>query len=186
LGDAVNLVQEMRELMVKAGSGTRPQRPQDHCSTIKACATSSSTWPTARTPTDCPVQQPGQRAAALLGPLAPPPDYSFEGLPGQSAADTVSIPLTLDGDAAFMFRPQRDGVYHASISTTPPDRQFGTTAITTTDPSLVTGDNYPVVFSGVGPGGTPGTLTATYTITNTTTAVSLPPVTVPDFRPTSQ
>jgi flagellar hook-associated protein 3 FlgL len=33
----------------------------------------------------------------------------------------------------------------------------------------------------VGPGATPGTLTATYTITNTTTAVSQPPVTVPDF-----
>jgi flagellar hook-associated protein 3 FlgL len=59
------------------------------------------------------------------GPLAPPPDYSFEGLPGQSAADTVSIPLTLDGDAAFMFRPS------AMACTTPasaPRRRIGSLA----------------------------------------------------------
>ena len=183
LGDAVNLVQEMRELMVKAGSGTlTPNDRKTIAQQIQSLRDQFIDVANRKDTNGLPLfNSLGSALQPFLGPLAPPPDYSFEGLPGQSAADTVSIPLTLDGDAAFMFRPQRDGVYHASISTTPPDRQFGTTAITTTDPSLVTGDNYQVVFSGVGPGATPGTLTATYTITNTTTAVSLPPVTVPDF-----
>lgn len=34
-----------------------------------------------------------------------------------------------------MFRPQRDGVYHAAMSTIPNTRQFGTDAVITTDPS---------------------------------------------------
>ena len=180
LGDAVNLVQEMRELMVKAGSGTlTPNDRKTIAQQIQSLRDQFIDVANRKDTNGLPLfNSLGSALQPFLGPLAPPPDYSFEGLPGQSAADTVSIPLTLDGDAAFMFRPQRDGVYHASISTTPPDRQFGTTAITTTDPSLVTGDNYQVVFSGVGPGATPGTLTATYTITNTTTAVT---VTVPDF-----
>ena len=182
LGDAVNLVQEMRELMVKAGSGTlTPNDRKTIAQQIQSLRDQFIDVANRKDTNGLPLfNSLGSALQPFLGPLAPP-DYSFEGLPGQSAADTVSIPLTLDGDAAFMFRPQRDGVYHASISTTPPYRQFGTTANTTTDPSLVTGDNYQVVFSGVGPGATPGTLTATYTITNTTTAVSLPPVTVPDF-----
>jgi flagellar hook-associated protein 3 FlgL len=173
----------MRELMVKAGSGTlTPNDRKTIAQQIQSLRDQFIDVANRKDTNGLPLfNSLGSALQPFLGPLAPPPDYSFEGLPGQSAADTVSIPLTLDGDAAFMFRPQRDGVYHASISTTPPDRQFGTTAITTTDPSLVTGDNYQVVFSGVGPGATPGTLTATYTITNTTTAVSLPPVTVPDF-----
>ena len=183
LGEAVNLVQEMRQLMVNAGSGTlTPNDRKTIAQQIQSLRDQFIDVANRKDTNGLPLfNSLGSALQPFLGPLAPPPDYSFEGLPGQSAADTVSIPLTLDGDAAFMFRPQRDGVYHASISTTPPDRQFGTTAITTTDPSLVTGDNYQVVFSGVGPGATPGTLTATYTITNTTTAVSLPPVTVPDF-----
>jgi flagellar hook-associated protein 3 FlgL len=183
LGEAVNLVQEMRQLMVNAGSGTLTTNDRKTISQqLQSLRDQFFEVANRKDTNGLPLfNSLGSALQPFLGPLSPPPDYSFEGLPGQSAADTVSIPLTLDGDAAFMFRPQRDGVYHASISSVPADRQFGSTAVTTTDPSLVTGDNYQIVFSGVGPGATPGTLTATYTITNTTTAVSLPPVTVPDF-----
>jgi flagellar hook-associated protein 3 FlgL len=121
LGEAVNLVQEMRQLMVNAGSGTltpndRKTIAQQMQSLRDQCHRGGQPQGHQRLP--C-LNSLGSALQPFLGPLAPPPDYSFEGLPGQSAADTVSIPLTLDGDAAFMFRPQRDGVYHASISTTP-------------------------------------------------------------------
>ena len=49
------------------------------------------------------------------------------------------------------------------------------------DKSLITGDNYTITFSAVGPGATTGTSTATYTLTNTTTGISSPAVTVPDY-----
>lgn len=113
-------------------------------------------------------------------PQTPAPDYTFEGLLRTDRQQRRLHSLTLDGDAAFMFRPQRDGVYHAAMSTIPNTRQFGTDAVIT-DPALVTGDNYTITFSAVGPGATTGTTTATYTITNTTTGIPQPPVTVPDF-----
>src|SRR3989344_5592648 len=94
----------------------------------------------------------GSALAPFLGPLSTSPDYSFEGLPGQTASSGVSIPNTLDGEAAFMFDPQRDGVYTAGVSAIPSSRFLNTTAVTPVDPSLVTGDNYTITFSAVGPG----------------------------------
>lgn len=183
LGDAVNLVQEMRQLMVNAGSGTLTTNDRKTISQqIQSLRDQLFDVVNRKDTNGLPLfSSLGSALQPFLGPLTPAPDYSFEGLPGQTSAGDVSLPLTMDGDAAFMFHNQRDGVYHASISAVPADRQFGTTGITTTDPTLVTGDNYQIVFSAVGPGATAGTLTATYTITNTTTMVSQPPVTVPDF-----
>ncbi len=184
LGDAVGLVQELRQLTVNAGSGTlTPQDRQTIAMQIQSLRDQLFTVVNRKDTNGLPLFNGlGSALAPFLGPLSPAPDYKFDGLPGQSYGNDVAIPLTLDGDAAFLFQPQRDGVYHASItSTVPSDRQFGSTSITTTDPALVTGDNYQIVFSRVGPGATAGTLTATYTITNTTTMVSQPPVTIPDF-----
>lgn len=184
LGDAVGLVQELRQLTVNAGSGTlTPQDRQTIAMQIQSLRDQLFTVANRKDTNGLPLFNGlGSALAPFLGPLSPAPDYKFDGLPGQSYGNDVAIPLTLDGDAAFLFQPQRDGVYHASLGNTiPASRQFGTTSITTTNPSLVTGDNYQIVFSGVGPGATPGTLTATYTITNTTTMVSQPAVTIPDF-----
>jgi flagellar hook-associated protein 3 FlgL len=184
LGDAVGLVQELRQLTVNAGSGTlTPQDRQTIAMQIQSLRDQLFTVANRKDTNGLPLFNGlGSALAPFLGPLSPAPDYKFDGLPGQSYGNDVAIPLTLDGDAAFLFQPQRDGVYHASLGNTiPSSRQFGTTSLTTTNPSLVTGDNYQIVFSGVGPGATPGTLTATYTITDTTTAVSQPAVTIPDF-----
>ncbi len=184
LGEAIGLVQELRQLTVNAGSGTlTPQDRRTIAMQIQSLRDQLFTVANRKDTNGLPLFNGlGSALAPFLGPLSPAPDYKFDGLPGQSYGTDVGIPLTLDGDAAFLFQPQRDGVYHASISSTmPADRQFGSTSIRTTDPAQVTGDNYQIVFSGVGPGATPGTLTATYTITNTTTMVSDPPVTVPDF-----
>jgi flagellar hook-associated protein 3 FlgL len=123
----------------------------------------------------------GSALSPFLGPQSTSPDYTFQGLPGQTASTGVTVPGSLDGDAAFMFNPQRDGVYTAGVSTIPSTRQLTTTAITPVDRSLITGDSYSITFSAVGPGATTGTSTATYTLTNTTTGAVSAPVTVPDF-----
>ena len=183
LGGAITLVQDIRQLVVNAGNGANtPADRRTIANQIQSLREQLLNVANRKDTNGLPLFNGlGSALAPFLGPQSPAPDYTFEGLPGQTASNDVSIPLTLDGDAAFMFRPQRDGVYHAAMSTIPNTRQFGTDAVITTDPALVTGDNYTITFSAVGPGATTGTTTATYTITNTTTGIPQPPVTVPDF-----
>ena len=183
LGDAIGLVQNIRELTVSAGNAANT--PADRltiANQIDSLREQLLGVANRKDTNGVPLFNGlGSALAPFLGPQTPAPDYSFNGLPGQTAATSVSVPLTLDGDAAFMFRPQRDGVYHASLSAIPNTRTFGTEAVQTTNPSLVTGDSYSIVFSAVTPGTTPGTTTATYTLTNTTTSVVSAPVTLTDF-----
>lgn len=183
LGDAVDLLQSFRELVVSAGNATL--KPNDRATIanqlqglreqLLAVANRKDTSGVAL------LSSLGSALAPLLGPQTTSPDYTFQGLPGQTASTGVTVPGSLDGDSAFMFDPKRDGVYTAGVGTIPSTRQLTTTAITPVDRSLITGDSYSITFSGVGPGASTGTSTATYTLTNTTTGVASAPVTVPDF-----
>jgi flagellar hook-associated protein 3 FlgL len=183
LGDAMGLVQEARQLIVNAGSGSlTPNDRATIANQLQGLREQLLEFANRKDTNGVPLLSAlGSALTPFLGPVTSSPDYSFDGLPGQSASSGVAIASTLDGDSAFMFRAQRDGVYYAQTSTVAADRQFTTSAITPTDLSLVTGDEYTVVFSAVGPGATTGTTTATYTITNTTTGVASAPVVVPDF-----
>ncbi len=74
-----------------------------------------------------------------------------------------------------MFDVKRDGVYNATISSVPNGRTFTTDAVQVTNPGQLTGNDYQINFTSVGPGATADTTSATYTITNLTTgAVSAP------------
>ena len=183
LGDAVDLLQSFRELVVSAGDGTLS--PNDRVTIANQLQGLREQLQTIANRTDTNgvplLSSLGSALSPFLGPQSSSPDYTFQGLPGQTASTGVTVPGSLDGDAAFMFDPQRDGVYTAGVSTIPNGRQLTTTAITPVDLSLVTGDSYSITFSAVGPGATTGTSTATYTITNTTTGAVSAPVTVPDF-----
>jgi flagellar hook-associated protein 3 FlgL len=183
LGDAVDLVQNFRELVVNAGSAAlTPNDRNTIANQLQGLREQLLEVANRKDTNGIPLLSSlGSALAPFLGPLSTSPDYSFEGLPGQTASSGVSIPNTLDGEAAFMFDPQRDGVYTAGVSAIPSSRALNTTAVTPVDPSLVTGDNYTITFSAVGPGATPGTTTATYTLTNTTTGAVSPPVVVPDY-----
>lgn len=183
LGDAVALVQNIRELIVNAGTGTLTTRDRATIANqIEGLRDQLTTVANRKDTNGIPLLAAlGSALQPFVGPLSGNPDYVFSGLPGQGAAQGVGLPNTLDGDSAFMFHPQRDGAYTANVSPLANDRQLTTTAVKPTNLALVTGDNYSITFSAVGPGATPGTLTATYTITNTTTSVASPPVTVPDF-----
>lgn len=183
LGDAVDLVQNFRQLVVNAGSAAlTPNDRATIANQLQGLREQLVEVANRKDTNGIPLLGAlGSALAPFLGPLSSSPDYSFDGLPGQAASTGVTIPGTLDGEAAFMFDPQRDGVYTAGVSAIPSSRILNTTAITPVDPSLVTGNNYSITFSAVGPGATPDTTTATYTITNTTTGAVSAPVVVPDF-----
>ena len=183
LGDAVDLVQNFRELVVNAGSAAlTPNDRNTIANQLQGLREQLLEVANRKDTNGIPLLSAlGSALAPFLGPLSSSPDYSFNGLPGQTASSGVSIPNTLDGEAAFMFDPQRDGVYTAGVSAIPSSRALNTTAVTPVDASLVTGDNYTITFSAVGPGATPGTTTATYTLTNTTTGAVSPAVVVPDY-----
>ena len=134
----------------------------------------------------------GSGTNPFVGPSALPNDYSYKGLPGQTASTVSSIPYTLDGDSAFMFQAARDGIYNVKLSdisgtgaiTAP--RSLSTDIVTTTDASLVTGSSFAIEITSVGAGVAPGTSSPTYTVTETTAAgVTLPPspnIVVPDYQ----
>ena len=183
LGDAIGLMQNFRELTVSAGSGTLT--PNDRitiANQLQGLREQILEVANRKDTNGVPLLGAlGSALAPFLGPLTSTPDYDFAGLRGQTSSTGLTIPGTLDGDSAFMFNPQRDGVYNAAVSAIPNTRQLTTSAVTPVDKTLVTGDNYAITFSAVGPGATPGTSTATYTLTNTTTGVASPAVTVPDY-----
>lgn len=183
LGDAVQLVQNFRELVVNAGNAAlTPNDRNTIANQLQGLREQLVEVANRKDTNGVPLLGAlGSALTPFLGPLSTSPDYVFDGLPGQAASSGVAIPGTLDGDAVFMFDPQRDGVYTAGVSAIPSTRMLNTSAITPQDPSLVTGDNYTITFSAVGPGATPGTTTATYTLTNTTTGAVSAPVVVPDY-----
>ena len=195
LGDAVELGQDIRELLVSAGNAS--QVPSDRRTTANQLQSLRDQLFTIASRKDTNGQPLfsalGSALSPLLGPQSATFDYQFNGLAGQAAAGEASIPLGLDGDAAFSFQPQRDGAYHAGISNAavPPNplngRQLIASAVTAVNAADVqldangNGNTYQVVFKNAGPGASPNTSTVTYNIINTTTGVSSPDVVVPDF-----
>ena len=199
LGQAVTLGQEIREILVNAGNGIHtPKDRQTLANQLQSLRDQMFELTSRKDANGQPLFAAlGSGLSPLLGPQSVGLDYRFDGLAGQVAANGSNIPIGLDGDAAFMFQSERDGVYHAAFQastltalapgaatgTTPavtPNRQIGTSTIEVVDRTLVTGDSYQIAFSGVGPGATEGTLTATYTVTDSSGA-AINTVTLPDF-----
>lgn len=200
LGQAVTLGQEIREILVNAGNGIHtPKDRQTLANQLQSLRDQMFELSSRKDANGQPLFAAlGSGLSPLLGPQSSGLDYEFDGLPGQVAANGTNIPISLDGDAAFMFKSARDGVYHASFQastltelppgattgTTPavtPNRKIGTSTIEVVNQGAVTGDSYSITFSAVGPGATAGTLTATYILTNTTTGAVSDPVTLADF-----
>ena len=98
LGDAVGLVQEMRELVVSAGNGTHSAADrQTIAQQIQGLREQLLVVSNRKDSNGAPL-------LASLGSAAAPFDgtaNSFSGLPGQTAASDVSLPGALDGHAAY-------------------------------------------------------------------------------------
>ena len=117
------------------GSGADHQRPQDHFQQIQSLRDQFIDVANRKDTNGLPCSAAWAAPAAFLTPWHRRRTTALRACPARSAADTVSIPLTLDGDAAFMFRQPARWRVPRQHQATPPDRQFGTTAITTTDPT---------------------------------------------------
>lgn len=178
LGDVNDTLQNFRELVVSAGNGTHSEADRK---TIALQLTGlrdqvfalSNRQDTNGLPLFSAL---GSALAPFVGPKAQPQDYTFEGLPGQSASSEVAIPFALDGDSAFMLQTTRDGVYNVSTSAIPIGRTLTTGNVTVSNTALVTGLPYQLTITGVDTTTVPGTTTVTYDITEdpTGTPIALP------------
>jgi flagellar hook-associated protein 3 FlgL len=186
LGDVNDALQNIRELVVNAGSGVHTSAERGIIAgQLKGLRDQVFALANRKDTNGQPLF--GALASALtpfVGPQATAPDYTFKGLPGQTASSEVAIPFTLDGDSAFMHQPARDAVFNASVSTIPTTRTLTTDNVVVTNTATVgataaaattaTGVPYPtysIAFTAVDTTTTPGTTTLTYSITET------PPVT---------
>jgi len=176
LGDVTDALQRFRELTVSAGSGVHSaverktialemQGLRDQIYSL-ANREDSNGLPL--------FSALGSALEPFVGPQATSPDYTFNGLPGQSASSAVSIPFALDGDSAFMLQVARDGAYN--ITTSGPSA-IGTSPLTvnvvSSVPAVAMNDStYKISITGVVAGTTPGTSTTTYTLDTTTSGTS--------------
>jgi len=190
LGDATNLMQQIRELVVTAGSGTFTDSDRATVATQLQSLRNQLLDVANRKDTN------GLPLLSALGSAVTPfltAMGQFDGLAGQTTGSSVGIPNTLDGDAAFMFQPQRDGVFSASVSAaTPATHGLGSSAVTSTNPTQVAVDpsgnalQYQINVT-YAAGTAPGTLAAQYSITSV--PASAAPLdgsqtfTSPDFDP---
>lgn len=196
LGDAVGLVQEMRQLVIAAGSGSLKQEDRKtYASQIQSLREQLVDVVNRKDTNGIPLLGAlGSELTPFLGPLSGNPDYEFKGQPGQSASTGVTVPLTVDGHSALMFDPRRDGVYNAAISTTnttnPLDgRRFGTDTVQVKDSHLLPQPappaapyTYSVAFTGATMNAD-GTYNVSYNITSTNPGYTSPsPVTVSNLK----
>jgi len=195
LGDITEALQRFRELTVGAGNGTlssadrknATQEMQGLRDQIYALANREDS-------NGLPLFSAlGSALEPFVGPQATAPDYKFNGLPGQSASSAVSIPFALDGGSAFMHQP-RDGVFNATVSNTVSGAITGhtlsssgvmvtnsaavaaTAAAATAAVPSVPFPTYTIKFTAIDSTTTPGTTTATYSITETP---SVNPIVIP-------
>ena len=105
LGDAVGLVQELRELVVSAGNGTHSAADrQTIAQQIQGLREQLLVVSNRKDSNGAPL------LASLGSELAPfdGTANSFSGLPGQAAASDVSLPSALDGHAAYRISPTQN------------------------------------------------------------------------------
>ena len=169
LGDVNDALQNFRELVVSAGNGTHTAAERK---IIAGQLTGLRDQVFALSNRKDTNGQPlfGALASALapfVGPQAAAPDYTFNGLPGQTSGSEVSIPFALDGDSAFMLQPNRDGVYNVGVSNIPNTRTLRTDGVSVTNAAAVNGATYAIAITAVDTTTVPGTTTVTYDLTAT-------------------
>src|SRR5512133_91259 len=151
LGDVTDALQNFRELVVSAGSGVHSSAERKSIAIqLQSLRDQVFSLANRKDSNGQPLFSAlGSALAPFVGPNAPPQDYTFDGLPGQSASSEVAIPFTLDGDSAFMLQVARDGVYNItmsgpSTSSTQPLAVNVALSAPTTPPTLVTNSAYKI------------------------------------------
>lgn len=168
LGEIHDALQHFRELAVSAGNATYTSAQRQTVANQLAGLRDEVLNLANRTDTN---GRPlfaalGSALAPFVGPLSGSPDYTFNGLPGQNAASSISLPFALDGDSAFMLNTVRDGVYNATVTqVSPGSAKLTTSAATLTNATAPNGSSYTLTVTGVDTTTTPGTTTITYDVT---------------------
>ncbi|MBP3981224.1 flagellar hook-associated protein FlgL [Acidovorax sp. JG5] len=168
MGDAVGLVQNARELIVNAGNGTLTANDRATIANqLQSLREQLSEVANRKDTNGVPLLGAlGSALSPFLGPQSTSPDYDFNGLEGQYSSTGVAIPNTLDGDSAFMFQPQRDGVYNASV-TRGTGSSLVTSAITTSNREALDGATYALAVTATNVDLAAGTTSLSYTLTKT-------------------
>jgi flagellar hook-associated protein 3 FlgL len=185
LGDVNDTLQNFRELVVNAGNGTHTAAERKIIAGQLSGLRDQVFALSNRKDTN---GQPlfGALASALtpfVGPQAAAPDYTFNGLPGQTASSEVAIPFALDGDSAFMLQANRDGVYNVSVSTIPTTRTLTTDSVSVTSAAAVNGATYSIAITAVDTTTVPGTTSVSYNLTATPPG-TVTPQTAPGYPST--
>jgi flagellar hook-associated protein 3 FlgL len=195
LGDVTNALQSFRELVVSAGNGAHtPAERTTIAGQLRGMKEQILALSNTADSNGMPLFAAlGSALAPFIGPQSLAPDYRFDGLPGQSASDSYSIPFTLDGESAFMNQPSRDGVFNVKVSNTtsnliPADRALLTDNVVVTSTATLAATNaatvaynatlapgseqviyptYTVQFTALDATTTLGTTTVTYDIIET-------------------
>jgi len=180
LGTVTDTLQRFRELVVSAGNGVHSgAERRSIAGELQGLRDEIFALANTKDTNGLPLFSAlGSALKPFVGPQATDPDYSFKGLPGQSASTEVSIPFALDGDSAFMLQSARDGAYNVTLGAVPNSRSLGTDGVTVTNTSLVTGASFQIAVTAVDTTTTPGTTVVSYDVTQTppgtTTSYSAP------------
>ena len=168
LGDAVDLIQQIRDLVVGAGNGSF-SKPEDY----KTQANQIQSLRDQLVEVINRKDTNGQPLLGALGSAVKPfvssllsSDYLFNGLPGQASSSGTDVSSLLDGHAAFMFDPVRDGIYEAAISPRGAGSSLTTTTVTTSNRDLLDGASYALQIDSITEDPVTGT-SVTYTLTKT-------------------
>ena len=177
LGSATTLLQEFRDLVVQAGDGANsPTERETIGQKLVGIRNELLTLANSKDSNGMPLfnglgstSSPFETSA---DGVAPDPDYTYNGLPGQTSSSTVAIPYTLDGRAAWMDVPESNGVFNVSLGSTNTGQAFtdiGIVTDATTAALPANGYDYTVNFSAPV---APATGATTYTVTNNTTGIT--------------
>ena len=186
LGDVTDALQRFRELTVSAGNGTHSSAERQTIATeMRGLRDHIYALANREDSNGLPLFSAlGSALKPFVGPQATAPDYTFNGLPGQPAGSTVTIPFTLDGDSAFMLTPTRDAAYNVSLNTGNTNLQAS--AISLSNPALVNGSSYSISnisITAVIPATIPATSEATYDLIETPAGTTIPLAAVPTTGP---
>lgn len=167
LGDAVGLVQEIRQAIVAAGGGTLTQDDRKtYAMQLQSLQDQLKEVINRKDVNGMPLLGSlGSALAPFVGPLPGAPDYVFNGLPGQGASEGVAIASQMDGHAALMFDPVRDGVYTATLARGSATSTMFSSAVQTSNLPQLDGASYALQVTGVTSSG--GTTSVNYSLTKT-------------------
>jgi len=137
LGEAIDIVQQIRELVVAAGNASHASGDfQTHANQIRQLREQL---------TDI-INRKDTHGQPLLGGLGSAlktfTGSDFNGLPGQIGSSENGLAGSLDGHWALIFDPVRDGVYHAHIAPRGAGSSLTTSPVHTAHRDILQGASY--------------------------------------------